>query len=242
MTLLLKLALLLVAFLYATVGHGGASGYLAVFALAGLPPDELRASALILNLFVSALSFISYRSRRHFNTRIFLILMLSSAPAAYAGGLFHLPGQVYKIILGAFLLFAFLKVSGLAGTKEKAPARMPVWAGILMGLLIGFFSGLIGIGGGIILSPLLIIFAWADMKTTAGISAAFIFVNSAAGLAGLFRSGQLHLAHEFPVWIGLVLVGGLAGSLLGSRVMSEKSVRRALALVLAMASFKLLFL
>ncbi len=242
MTLLFKPALLLVAFLYATVGHGGASGYLAVFALAGLPPGELRASALILNLFVSALSFIAYRSRRHFNTRIFLILMLSSVPAAYVGGLLHLPGELYRIILGAFLLFAFLKVSGLAGTKAKRPARMPVWAGILTGLLIGFFSGLIGIGGGIILSPLLIIFAWADMKTTAGISAAFIFVNSAAGLAGLFHSGQLHLGHELPVWIALVLAGGLAGSLLGSRVMSEKSVRRALALVLAMASFKLLFL
>ncbi len=242
MTLLFKLALLLVAFLYATVGHGGASGYLAVFALAGLPPGELRASALILNLFVSALSFISYRSRRHFDTRIFLILMFSSAPAAYLGGLFHLPGQLYKIILGAFLLFAFLKVSGLLGIRKKEMARMPVWAGIGMGLLIGFFSGLIGIGGGIILSPLLIIFAWADMKTTAGISAAFIFVNSAAALAGLFHSGQLQLDHELPVWIGLVLAGGLAGSLLGSRVLSEKSVRRALALVLALASFKLLFL
>lgn len=242
MTLLFKLALLLVAFLYATVGHGGASGYLAVFALASLPPGELRASALILNLFVSALSFISYRSRSHFDHRIFTILILSSVPAAYAGGLFHLPGQLYKFILGTFLLFAFLKVSGLLASRPKEISRMPVWAGILMGLLIGFFSGLIGIGGGIILSPLLILFAWADMKTTAGISAAFIFINSAAGLAGLFHSGQMQLDPELPVWIGLVLVGGLAGSILGSRVLSEKGVRKVLALVLALASFKLLFL
>ncbi len=242
MTWIFKLALLLVAFLYATVGHGGASGYLAVFALAGLSPPELRASALLLNLFVSALSFLAYRSERYFNGRIFFTLMASSVPAAYIGAWFQLPAAIYQWILGAFLLFAFLKVSGVLGHEEKASVPMPMWAGLITGALIGFFSGLIGIGGGIILSPLLIIFSWADMKTTAGISAAFIFVNSAAGLAGLWQSGHLALNPELPVWIVLVVIGGLAGSLMGSRMLSEKQVRLALSVVLLMASVKLLIL
>jgi len=243
MSLIFKVALIFVAFLYASVGHGGASGYLAVFALSGdVVPEEMRSSALVLNLFVSAMSFYGFVKYKHFNLKIFLPLILTSIPAAYLGGLMKISGSFYKIVLAIFLLFSILKVTGLIGKKETEPREMPMFLGLITGAMLGFISGLIGIGGGIILSPIILIFGWAKMKTTAGISAAFIFVNSVAGLLGQWQSEQLHVHPEIHWWILLVIAGGVLGSFSGSKLLSEKYVRWSLALVLLIAAGKLLLI
>jgi len=243
MSLIFKVALIFVAFLYASVGHGGASGYLAVFALSGdVLPEEMRSSALVLNLFVSAMSFYGFARFKHFNLKIFLPLILTSIPAAYLGGLMKISGSFYKIVLAIFLLFSILKVTGLIGKKETEPREMPVFLGLITGAMLGFISGLIGIGGGIILSPIILIFGWAKMKTTAGISAAFIFVNSVAGLIGQWHSDQLYVHPEIHWWIMLVIAGGVLGSFSGSKLLSEKYVRWSLALVLLIAAGKLLLI
>jgi len=243
MSLIFKVALIFVAFLYASVGHGGASGYLAVFALSGdVLPEEMRSSALVLNLFVSAMSFYGFARFKHFNLKIFLPLILTSIPAAYLGGLMKISGSFYKIVLAIFLLFSILKVTGLIGKKETEPREMPMFLGLITGAMLGFISGLIGIGGGIILSPIILIFGWAKMKTTAGISAAFIFVNSVAGLIGQWHSNQLHVHSEIHWWILLVIAGGVLGSFSGSKLLSEKYVRWSLALVLLIAAGKLLLI
>lgn len=235
--------LFIAALLYATVGHGGASSYLAIFALSGdVSPEEMRASALTLNLFVSALSFFGYRYRKHFDARTFGLLIITSVPAAFLGGTLKLPGELYKTILGLFLVFAVFRMLGVFGGSDIQTRRITLSAGLLTGALLGFGSGMIGIGGGIILSPILLLLGWAPIKTTAGVSAAFIFVNSAAGLFGLYTSDQLNTHPDIPLWIGIVIAGGFAGSLLGSRFFSPKVVRYTLALVLSVAGFKLLFL
>ena len=200
----------------------------------------MRASALILNLCVSALSFIGYRSKNHFDSRTLGILIITSIPAAFLGGLLSFPGTFYKTILGLFLLLVVLRMLGLFGSSKVEPKNMTVTAGLVSGALLGFISGVIGIGGGIILSPLLLMLGWAPMKTTAGVSAAFIFLNSAAGLAGLHFSDQLVVHSQIPWWILLVFVGGVLGSFAGSRYFSPLQVRRLLAVVLAVASVKLL--
>ncbi len=243
MSWIFQLLLLLAAMLYATVGHGGASSYLAIFALSGdISPTEMRASALALNLVVSAISFIGYRMRKHFDRRTFVLLIITSAPAAFLGGMVRLPGDVYQIILGIFLLIAALRITGIFGNKETPIKEIPLLGGLISGAILGFIAGVIGIGGGIILSPLLLILKWAPVKTTAGVSAAFIFVNSAAGLTGLFYSNQLQLHPQLPWWILLVLIGGIAGSITGSRLLSTRQVQWILAAVLVTASVKLLLI
>lgn len=236
-----NILLFLAALLYATVGHGGASSYLAIFALSGeVSPEEMRASALVLNLFVSFLSFTGYRRNNHFDFRTFGLLIITSVPAAFLGGMLSIPGDLYKTVLGAILLLVVLRLTGIIGKEKKDLKKMPVIGGLLAGALLGFVSGVIGIGGGIILSPLILLLGWAPIKTTAGVSAAFIFVNSTAGLTGLFFSDQMHVHADIPWWIAFVVVGGFIGSLLGSRFFSPKLVRYALALVLFVAGTKLL--
>jgi len=237
-----NILIFLAALLYATVGHGGASSYLAIFALSGrVSPEEMRASALVLNLFVSLLSFIGYRRKNHFNVRTFGLLIITSVPAAFLGGMLSIPGDLYKTILGVLLLLIVLRLTGMIGKDKPNLRTMPLAGGLVAGALLGFVSGVIGIGGGIILSPLILLLGWAPIKTTAGVSAAFIFVNSVAGLSGLFYSNQLHLHADIPWWIAIVVVGGFTGSLLGSRLFSPEYVKHALALVLTVAGVKLIF-
>lgn len=243
MSWIFHLALMAAATLYATVGHGGASSYLAIFALSGeVSPQEMRASALVLNLIVSAVSFIGYRSRNHFDLKTLGLLIITSIPAAFLGGLVQLPGNIYQIILGIFLLIAALKITGIFGKNKTRSNKINVSGGLVTGAILGFISGVIGIGGGIILSPLLLFFGWAPIKTTAGVSAAFIFINSAAGLTGIFASNQLNLHPDLPWWALFVFAGGIVGSITGSRYLSGRQVQWALAAVLFTASVKLLLL
>jgi uncharacterized protein len=232
--------LFLVAFLYASVGHGGASGYLALMAIYSIAPAVMKPTALLLNLFVSLTSFIQFYRGRHFSWKIFLPFAIASVPMAFVGGLITVDTFFYKKILGFLLLipiarFLFLDTFSAKGLKEPNTLLS-----LLIGAAIGFISGLIGIGGGIILSPVLLLLKWADMKKAAGISALFIFVNSLAGLAGQLTKG-IHFSQHMVAYVAIAFAGGLCGAYFGSIRFNQSVLKYILATVLVVAAYKLLF-
>lgn len=233
--------LLLVAFLYASVGHGGASGYLALMALFAVPPVVMKPTALVLNLFVSSVSFIQFYRAQHFRKEICWPLVLASIPAAFIGGMITVEAGVYKKILGVVLLISvvrFLMPGGDAKGKLNESNRAGLF---VIGGFIGFLSGLIGIGGGIILSPILLLLRWTNMKQTAAISAIFIFLNSLAGLLGQLKAKPLSFTPSMYAYVGIALVGGLAGAYLGAAKFKQGVLKYILAFVLLLAVYKLLF-
>jgi uncharacterized membrane protein YfcA len=237
----LFLALLpLVAFLYAAVGHGGASGYLALMALFEFAPDEMKSTGLLLNLFVAAISFYHFWRSGYFKGKLFLVFAVGSIPLSFLGGMLEVDVRTYKIILGGLLIFAILKMLGLFGKESKEIKNVGWIAGISTGAAIGFFSGLIGIGGGIILSPIILLFKWGQMKEAAAVSALFIWVNSAAGMAGQFNAG-IQVNIDIWIFVGFAVIGGFAGSWVGSKKMNNQTLRYLLAFVLVLASVKLVF-
>lgn len=239
--LLFYLILLLVAFFYASVGHGGASGYLAVMALFGLAPEVMRPSALVLNVIVSSLAFYQYSRRGYFRMSLFLPFAVGSIPASFLGGTIVVDPGIYKQILGVLLVFAVLRMLWEIRQKE-IPFRDVQWIwAILIGAGIGLFSGMIGIGGGIILSPVILLLHWANMKETAAVSALFILVNSLAGLAGLMTA-DLHLDAHLVWMILAAFGGGMAGSYLGARRLGSTWLRYVLAAVLMVAAVKLILI
>jgi len=231
----------LLAFLYASVGHGGGSGYLAAMGLMGVDdPSVMRSTALFLNLFVSSVSFLFYQRYKHFDRRLFLYLVLGSIPMAFVGGSLELPAYWYHIIVAIFLVYSSLRLLGLAGKWSDELRDYVPWKTVLAGAVIGLVSGIIGIGGGILLSPLIIVFKWARAKTAAGIAALFIFVNSLSGIIGLNTAGQFSLHPQVVYWTGIVLVFGSIGAWMGSSVLSQKAIRYLLVGVLLLASVKML--
>jgi len=231
----------IVAFLYASVGHGGASGYLALMAIFSFAPEAMKPTALLLNLFVAAIAFYHYYRQGHFNRKLFLSFAITSIPMAFLGGTIDLNTSIYKKILGALLIFAILKMLNFLGKESQIIKGIKIWKGLLVGGIIGFFSGLIGIGGGIILSPVILLLHWGKMKEAAAVSALFIWVNSAAGLFGQLSSGITLTSLSF-VLVGFALIGGFFGSYLGSRNLKNKHLRHVLAFVLIIASVKLFFI
>ena len=232
-------ALPAVAFLYASVGHGGASGYLALMALWAFPVSVMKPTALLLNLFVAAVSFIAYARKGHFNLKLFSAFALSSVPMAFLGGLIEIDSAIYKKILAVLLIFAVLKMLGILGKKKLQLNKVKFWQGLFVGASIGFFSGMIGIGGGIILSPIILIMGWGEMKEAAAVSAAFIWVNSAAGLTGHLSRG-VTLEPQAFILVGIALIGGLLGGYYGSLRFNNIVLKRILAIVLLGACTKLL--
>ena len=231
----------LIAFLYASVGHGGASGYLALMALFSFPPEVMKPTALLLNLFVAGISFYHFWKNGYFNGKLFLFFAIGSIPLSYLGGLYDIDTRLYKIILGMLLLFAIAKMLNLFGEELNEIRDVKWYQGVFVGGIIGFFSGLIGIGGGIILSPVILLMKWGRMKEAAAVSALFIWVNSASGMAGQITKGiHFHPASSF--FVLLVVIGSFFGSLVGSSVLNNKSLRYLLAFVLTLASVKLFFL
>ena len=230
-----------IAFLYAGVGHGGASGYLALMSLFSMAPETMKPTALLLNLFVAGTSFFFYYKEGYFNKKLFLYFAISSIPMAYLGGLITVDASLYKIILGVLLIFAILKMLNVFGKENEVIREVKLWQGLLVGGVIGFFSGLIGIGGGIILSPVILLLHWGKMKEAAAVSALFIWVNSAAGLAGQFTNGIV-LNKQSILMVALAVIGGFLGSYYGSKKMSNKNVRYMLTVVLIAASVKLIFI
>jgi hypothetical protein len=234
----LILLLAIMAFLYASVGHGGASGYLAVMALFAIAPPVMKQTALLLNLGVSLMSFIAFYRQGYFKWTLFWPFALGSIPAAYLGARIPLADSTYKQILGACLFLAVIRM--VVTLKESEPRKLNLGIGVLAGAAIGVLSGMIGIGGGIILSPLLLLFRWANLKEAAAISALFIFVNSVSGLAGLKTWIPLDQS-QMLYWLVASLVGGFLGARWGAGIASNTKVKWILALVLVIASLKLWF-
>jgi uncharacterized membrane protein YfcA len=234
----LVLLLAIMAFLYASVGHGGASGYLAVMALFAIAPPLMKQTALLLNLGVSLMSFIAFYRQGYFKWNLFWPFALGSIPAAFLGARIPLTDSSYKQLLGACLFLAVIRM--VVSLHESSARRLPIFIGILAGGLIGLLSGMIGIGGGIILSPLLLLFRWASLKEAAAVSALFIFVNSVAGLAGLKTWIPLDQS-QMVYWLAASLVGGFLGARWGAAIASNTKVKWILALVLVIASLKLWF-
>lgn len=230
--------LLAVAFLYSSVGHGGASGYLALMAFFSFPTDTMRITALLLNIFVSLIAFSQYYRSGFFKWNLFIPFAIASIPAAFFGGLFIVDAGIYKKILALLLIFPEIKLAGFKVRTEQPVKSLNVYAALIIGAVIGFFSGLIGIGGGIILSPVILLLHWANMKQAAAVSALFIFVNSIAGLAGCFTT-DFHFNNQMGAMIAIALVGGTAGSYFGAKIFENKLLKRMLAAVLVIASVKL---
>lgn len=236
MELILLLAIM--AFLYASVGHGGASGYLAIMAIFAIAPPVMKQTALLLNLGVSLMSFIAFYRQGYFKWNLFWPFALGSIPAAFLGARIPLTDSTYKQILGACLFLAVIRM--VVTLKESEPRRLNLGLGVLTGGAIGVLSGMIGIGGGIILSPLLLLFRWASLKEAAAVSALFIFVNSLAGLAGLKTWIPMDQS-QMMYWLAASLVGGFLGARWGAAIASNVKVKWILALVLIIASLKLFF-
>lgn len=234
------LILPIVSFLYASVGHGGASGYLALMALFSFAPESMKPTALLLNLFVAGVAFYHYYKAGYFNKSLFLSFAITSIPLAFLGGLIELDASIYKKILGILLIFAILKMLNVFGKESSLIKDVKLWQGLLVGGAIGFFSGLIGIGGGIILTPVILLLHWGKMKEAAAVSALFIWVNSAAGLVGQISSGVSISIQSF-ILVAFAIIGGFFGSYYGSRKLNNKKLRHLLAFVLIIASVKLLF-
>ena len=235
------------AVLYSAVGHAGASGYLAAMALVSMAPESMKPTALVLNVLVASITTFRFGRAGHFSWRVFVPFALASAPLAFVGGGLALPGRAYKVAVGVVLLVAAVQMFRSstrvrAAEEQGAMPRPPLLPAALCGAGIGLLSGVTGTGGGIFLSPLLLALHWANTKTTAGVSAAFILTNSLAGIGGNVASvGALPDATSLVAWLVAVGAGGLLGSHFGSRRLGVPVLRRLLALVLVVAAAKLIW-
>jgi len=232
--------LFIIAFLYASVGHGGASGYLALMAIFSVAPEVMKPTALMLNLFVSLTSFIQFYRNKHFIWQIFLPLALASIPMSFIGGMISIDAHIYKKILGFLLLIPIARFLFFGNIKITETRKSNILLSVLIGGSIGFLSGLIGIGGGIILSPVLLLLKWTDQKQTAAISALFIFVNSLSGLAGQFTKG-IEFSSGMIGYVAVAFIGGLLGAYFGAKRFPQTVLKNVLAVVLMFAVYKLLF-
>ena len=237
----LSIAIFFVALAYASVGHGGASGYIAVLSLAAVEAAHLRPTALILNVVISAIGTLLFFWRGHFRHMLLWRFLIFSLPMAWLGGRIVLPSTGYRILLGCVLLFSAARLAMSQETRCGEAQPVPLLLAALAGAGIGFVSGLVGVGGGILLTPLLVLTGWANAKTAAAVSAPFICLNSLAGLIGLGVNG---ISHAMPTtaWLAVAaLAGGIPGAIWGSGSATPLAMRRVLAAVLVLAAGKLLF-
>jgi hypothetical protein len=241
--LLLGVLFFAAAMLYSSVGHGGASGYLAAMGLAGVPAAIMRPTALVMNVAVSSISLVKFARANGFSWRLFLPFAASAMPMAFVGGRIQLPLAWFGVLVGCVLIFsaARLLFDVLGAPDRPRPARRPppLLLALALGAVIGLLSGLTGVGGGIFLSPLLVLTGWATVRESAAPTAAFILVNSVAGLMGLL-SRQPSLPEALPYWVAAVIVGGFIGASFGARRLGNRALRLALAAVLLIAGAKML--
>jgi len=237
----LAVLIFIAALLYASVGHGGASGYLAAMALVGVSPATMKPTALALNIFVSVIATYKFYRVGAFSWRLFWPLAIASIPCAYIGGLLTLPGHIFKPLVGLVLMYAAWRTFQTAHRFAQASLRVaPLPMLLLSGATLGLLSGLTGVGGGIFLSPLMLLLRWAETKVVSGIAAAFILVNSIAGLLGAFSNKTIVLPAALPYWALAAVIGGYLGAEFGSKRLSNPSIRKLLALVLLVAGVKML--
>lgn len=231
-------AFLVAAVLYSSVGHAGASGYLAAMAFLEMPAPMMRPTALVLNLLVATIATVRFWRAGFFSWSLFWPFAVGSVPLAFVGGAVTLPGHWYRTLVGLVLWAAAVRL--WLNLRRSATHQPGLLTSIVCGAGIGLLAGLTGTGGGIFLSPLLLFMGWAETRQSGGVSAAFILANSAAGLAG--NPGSLaHLPTPLPIWAAAVVVGGIVGSELGSRRLGTPAFRRLLGVVLLVAGAKLIF-
>lgn len=237
-TIIYGLCFFTVAFLYASVGHGGASGYLALMALLGFSPLVMKPTALLLNVLVSFIAFVSFYKAKHFKSKLLWPLIAGSIPFAYIGSIMPISDLAYKKLLGVVLLLSIIRLVWSSTDQEiKDQPKWPVL--FIIGASIGLVSGMIGMGGGILLSPILLLMGWSTMKQTAAISAIFIFLNSIAGIVGQMKIG-FDLSTQIISTILFVLVGGWLGAYFGAEKLPAKGMKYVLAFVLVLAAGKLI--
>jgi uncharacterized protein len=234
----LTFAMFVIAFLYSSVGHAGASGYIAVMTLFSLAPAEIKPTALVLNILVATIGSWQFWRAGHFSWSLFWPFALLSFPFAFLGGYLNLPTHLFKIFVGLILFFSAVRFL-MPQIKEETPRTPPKSVAIGVGAFLGLLSGLTGTGGGIFLTPLLLLMRWATTKNAAAISALFILLNSISGLLGNISATKSIPAFVLPFGIAVV-VGGFMGSYLGSKRLEPTTIKRLLAVVLIIAGFKLI--
>lgn len=234
----LAVCIFIVAMMYASVGHGGASGYLAVMALFSLHPEALKPTALILNIVVAGVGTYLYCSAGQFSWRVFWPFVITSIPASFLGGTYHLPPEFYRPALGLVLIFAAWRLFVRRKHEDYDASAPTLPVAMTVGGVLGFASGLIGVGGGIFLSPLMILLRWARVREVSGIAAMFILVNSVSGLLGHMSSLQ-HVPDYAPLLAGVALLGGSIGALCGSRHLPVSTILKAMSFMLVLAGGKM---
>jgi len=230
-----------IAFLYSTVGHAGASGYLATMALLSFTPEVMKPTALALNIIVALVTTVRFAMAGHFSWRLFWPFAVAAAPMAYLGGGMSVDATIYKILVGVALVFAALHLMMRSTAATDGPGRVThpgIAASLAVGGGIGFLAGLTGVGGGIFLSPVLIILHWAGLRRTAAVAAAFILLNSVSGLTGYLQRGGA-FPDNIAFWSVAVVAGGFIGSTLGATRFNSPVLRRLLGVMLVMAGMKL---
>lgn len=238
--IILVAAFFIIAALYSVTGHGGASAYIGVMVLLGMAPQEIKPIALSLNVIVSLIATLYFYGAGHFRRALFLPFILSSVPLALLGGYLQIPTQWFNWLMGFALIFSALRI-GMKSTVTPTGHTPDFAIALGAGAVIGLISGLIGVGGGIFLTPLVILMRWANARQAAAVSAPFILLNSIAGLIG-FAAHANAVFPEIIMWLALpVLAGGFLGSYLGSRSLATSSIARVLSVVLILAGAKLLY-
>jgi len=230
-----------IAFLYSTVGHAGASGYLATMALLSFTPEVMKPTALALNIIVALVTTVRFAMAGHFSWRLFWPFAVAAASMAYLGGGMSVDATIYKILVGVALVFAALHLMMRSTAATDGPGRVThpgIAASLAVGGGIGFLAGLTGVGGGIFLSPVLIILHWAGLRRTAAVAAAFILLNSVSGLTGYLQRGGA-FPDNIAFWSVAVVAGGFIGSTLGATRFNSPVLRRLLGVMLVMAGMKL---
>lgn len=228
--------------LYSSVGQAGASGYLAVMALLSFAPETIKPTSLILNIIVASIASFKYLKTDYFDRKIFISLIITSLPMAFLGGYISVSPKYFNLIAGLFLIVSsfLLLVKEYFSSEDSSQTEMPLFSGLILGSVIGLISGLIGVGGGIFISPIIIMSKWTTVKKAAGISALFILFNSIAGLSG-HLAGLNKIDHNIIFWVGAVMVGGVTGSYLGTIKFNNRILITCLFLVLLTAGIKFVF-
>ncbi|MNK00828.1 Sulfite exporter TauE/SafE [compost metagenome] len=232
-------SLYLVGFLYASVGHGGASGYIAVLSLFTIPVTTYKPLILILNILVAGVGFYQFWQAGYFRWKLCRVFLVTSIPAAFIGSKYSLEGNIYHLLLGLALILPIIKLLGIKPNEDKAAKPVKLIPALLIGTLIGGLSGMLNIGGGIFLSPVLILLGWANVKEAAAASAIFIVLNSLSGLLG--SAATLIITPSAITWFIMAAAGGITGAYWGSSRFQHITVRYLLSAVLTIASVKLLF-
>jgi len=234
---------LIISLLYSSVGQAGASGYLAVMALLSFAPETIKPTSLILNIIVATIASVKYLKADYFDRKIFIVLIATSIPMAFLGGYLPVSPKFFKLAAGIFLIVSsiLLLVKEYINNPESPAKQMPLTIGLITGACIGLISGLIGVGGGIFLSPILIMRKWTTIKKASGITALFILFNSIAGLSGQLAAIN-KIDHNIIYWGCAVIIGGLIGSHLGTIKFNNRVLVFCLFLVLLTAGLKFVFI